>query len=314
MADVSNKKVVVLGGGGFLGSFVAETLVEAGYQVVIFDRRPLEGSKYALETIIGDVMCRQSLASVLKGAWAVYNFTGMSDIDECVRRPVDAVKANVLGNAIVLDACVNAKIARYVYASSLYVYSSLGGIYRSTKQACEALIEDYAKYFELDYTILRYGTVYGPRSDKRNSIFRFVKQAVTEGAIRFSGDGSEVREYIHVKDAAKMSVDILDKSFRNECVMLTGPYPVQIKQLFVLINEIMGGKISIQYNCRRSRLVETHYKLTPYSYTPKAARKLVLGQYLDLGQGMLECVSDMHGITGGKPVDQEVHEGFEATS
>src|SRR5438067_12547352 len=102
----------------------------------------------------------------------------------------------MLATVITLEASRQGGIKRYVYASSIYVYSESGGFYRCSKHAAELYIEEYQRLYHLDYTILRYGTIYGPRADDNNSIRRYLTQALRERQITLSGTGEEVREYM----------------------------------------------------------------------------------------------------------------------
>ena len=65
-----------------------------------------------------------------------------------------------------------------MFASTIYVYSDLGSFYRVSKQACEKIIEEYQREFNISYTILRYGSLYGPRSNKTNGIYNMLFQAL----------------------------------------------------------------------------------------------------------------------------------------
>ena len=69
---------------------------------------------------------------------------------------------------------------------------------------------------------MRYGSLYGDRADERNSIYRLIKQATEEGKVTYHGQGDAVREFIHVRDAARSSVQILDSEFENTNIILTG--------------------------------------------------------------------------------------------
>jgi UDP-glucose 4-epimerase len=288
-------KALVFGGSGFLGSYVVDALFAEGHDVFVFD---VKESKYLEDKgrmKVGDILNPKDVADALQGADIVYNFAAIADLDDCIRQPVDAVRYNILGNTIILDACVKAKVKRFLFASTVYVYSTAGGFYRSTKQACESLIEDYHKYYGLDFTILRYGTPYGPRADARNSVYRILHQALEKGKIEYPGDGSELREYIHASDCARLSIEALDDRYRNERVVLTGHHGIRVSDLFMMVNEILGGNIRIEYssNSKQSKSIEPHYRITPYSYSPKIAKKLVNHYYLDLGQGLLECIEEM---------------------
>ena len=212
----SSKKVLVIGGAGFLGSHIADSLSEQGYMVTIYDIKKSPFLHGDQKEIIGDILNEAALSEAIKGKHIVYNVAGISDIDESHNRPVDTVKYNILANAYILDACVNHKLEKFIFASSAYVYSDSGSFYRISKQASELLIEGYFEKYKLNYVILRYGSLYGERADRRNSIYRMIEDALTNHKIIYGGDGNEKREFIHVKEAANLSVDVLDDKYNNQ--------------------------------------------------------------------------------------------------
>lgn len=285
------KKVVVFGGSGFLGSHVADVLSEAGYKVLIYDLKPSAYLKKGQEMVVGDILDQDKVESALQQAEIAYNFAGIADIEAASQSPLDSVKANILGNAVILEACRKAKIKRFIFASTLYVFSKAGSLYRSTKQSCELLIENYQELFGLDYTILRYGSLYGPRAGEHNIIYRFVKQALTEKKISRYGDGEELREYIHVHDAAQGSVEALSDEFKNQHVIITGNQQMKIRDLLMMIREMLENKISIEYlPLNRNH----HYEITPYTFAPKVGKRLVSRTYLDLSHGLLNVMRDVY--------------------
>lgn len=286
-----NEKVIVFGGSGFLGSHIADVLTEKGYQVALFDIKPSPYLKDGQEMIIGDILDSDFVENAISGCDIVYNLAGIADIDECVQRPIDTIRYNILGNAIVLEASRKAKVKRFIFASSVYVYSQTGSIYKSSKQAAESFIEDYNKLFGLPYTIVRYGSLYGNRADERNSIYRLIKESLIAKKIEYHGSGEEIREYIHVEDAANASVEILSPIYENQHIILTGNQTIKYKDLLNMINEMLGGEIEIIYSNSKS---ETHYQVTPYSFNPKLGKKLVSTYYVDMGQGILNIMSEIY--------------------
>lgn len=286
-----NEKVIVFGGSGFLGSHIADVLTEKGYQVALFDIKPSPYLKDGQEMIIGDILDSDFVENAISGCDIVYNLAGIADIDECVQRPIDTIRYNILGNSIVLEASRKAKVKRFIFASSVYVYSQTGSIYKSSKQAAESFIEDYNKLFGLPYTIVRYGSLYGNRADERNSIYRLIKESLITKKIEYHGSGEEIREYIHVEDAANASVEILSPIYENQHIILTGNQTIKYKDLLNMINEMLGGEIEIIYSNSKS---ETHYQVTPYSFNPKLGKKLVSTYYVDMGQGILNIMSEIY--------------------
>jgi UDP-glucose 4-epimerase len=284
-------KAIVFGGSGFLGSHVSDALTKAGYDVIVFDIKKSPYLQKGQKRVVGNILDRAAVEKAVRGCDVVYNFAGVADIEEAERKPIETVENNILGNTIMLEACRLNKVKRFVFASSLYVYSAAGSFYRSSKQACELIIEDYHKVFGLSYTILRYGSLYGPRADERNYIYEILKQAITEGKITSLGKGEDLREYIHVEDAARYSVEILSKEFENQYVILTGTQPMRRKDLLIMIKEMLGNKIELEFLPTESNL---HYEITPYIFNPKIAKKYVSSYYLDLGQGLLQCLKDVY--------------------
>lgn len=292
MREVNNsqKRVAVIGGSGFLGSHVADALSEAGYHVLILDRYESLWRKSDQEMIIGNIMDLDLLNSVISGCHAVYNFAAIADLDEAITKPVETVEINILGNVNILEACRKYNVERYIYASTVYVNSREGGFYRCSKRAAEQYVEQYQVSYGLNYTILRYGSLYGPRSDNHNGLWRVVKNALETGKVSYNGSAEAMREYIHVADAAKASVVALGDDFCNKHVVLTGQEPMRVMDLLKMLAEILGIPQQVEFiNSEHPG----HYIRTPYAYQPKLGRKYVPPLHVDLGQGLLELIMDI---------------------
>lgn len=284
------KKVVVFGGCGFIGSYVVEELINNGYDVVVAD---LINSKYIDEKYFKrcDILDEKSVNEIVKEADIVYNFAGFANLDDAIANPKKALELNVMGNLNILEACKNNNIKRFVYASSAYAMSDKGSFYGISKLTSEKLTEEYYKKFGLEFTIVRYGSVYGERDFHNNYIYNLLKKAIETKEINHSGDGEEIREYIHVADVAKLAVDIIKSNeFINEHIILTGVERMQRKELFNMINEILGGNLTINLN---SDGYHNHYKTTPYSFLPIRSKKLTANPYIDMGQGLIDCLKDI---------------------
>lgn len=284
--------VIVYGGSGFLGSHVADALTDAGYSVRIFDLAPSPYLRPGQEMIVGDILDPVATKEAAEGCSYVYNFAGLADIDDAKNRPVDTVQLNVLGNMHCLEAARAAGAERFVFASTVYVYSESGSFYRASKQASERLIEVYQERYGIDYTILRYGSLYGRRADARNGIYRLLKQALQDSHIAYSGSAHAMREYIHATDAAKLSVQILAPEYANRHLVLTGQERMAVKNLMQMIAEMIPEKsIELSFN---ENPIPGHYVMTPYGFSPKIGHKLVPSDYVDIGQGLLDVLSELY--------------------
>jgi UDP-glucose 4-epimerase len=287
-------KVIVFGGSGFVGSHLADALTEAGHGVTIFDIQPSPYLQPRQKFIQGDMLDLESVTRAVHGQEILYNFAGLADIDEALARPVDTVRLNILGCVNLLEAARSCGVKRFIFASTVYVYSETGGFYRVSKQACESYIEEYQRRFALNYTILRYGTLYGRRADARNSVHRYLRQALLDRKISVQATGEEMREYIHVEDASRAGVQILDSEFENQNVILTGNHPTRFRDLMLMIREMVGADVQIEMQPPDAGKAGGHYSLTPYTFHPRIGKKLVSHYYLDMGQGLLDCLEEIH--------------------
>ena len=278
-----------------MGSYVADELSERGYEVIVFDRHESPYISKGQKMVVGDILDSEKVAECIKGADYVFSFAGIAGIDYARNNPVATIRTNILGTTLIAEACTLHQVKRFIFASTVYVYSDMAPFYRSSKQACELIIEDYQITYGLNYTILRYGSLYGRRANNFNYIYSIIQQAIEEGKIVRKGDGEEIRDYIHVKDAARCSVDIVSEEFKNQYVIITGNQTIKVRDFLSMIQEMFHGDISVEY------LPESepgHYEITPYSFRPKVARRLIADSYYDLGQGILDIIYEVYSKSG----------------
>jgi len=287
----NQQSVLVIGGSGFMGSHTADKLSDRGFAVTILDREPSPWLREDQQMVIGDTLDLKQLNTVMQSKDIVYHFAGIADIGEATARPFETIQSNVMGTTSVLEAAVANRVKRFVYASTVYVYSPFGSFYRASKQAAETIIEAYAERYSINYTLLRYGSLYGPRSQDWNGLRRWVSQAVLSSKIDYRGIGKERREYIHAEDAAQLSTKILDEKYENMAVTITGTQVLTSCELLSMIEEICGKKLDISYTEEYDS--NYHYLTTPYRYTPKTAKKLIPEEFVDIGQGILDLVEEI---------------------
>ena len=284
-------KVVVIGGSGFMGSHLADVLSDRGFQVTIFDHRDSPWKKDNQQIILGDILDKEAMAIALEGAKYVYHFAGIADIAESKKNPMDTININLIGTMNAVQASLDAKVNRFIMASTMYVYSPYGSFYRASKQACEAMIEVFSQEYDFEYSFLRYGSLYGPRAQKWNGLRGYIEQIIRNGKLEYRGTGEELREYIHVLDAANLSVDILDEKYSNKAITITGHQSMKSDEMIDLIFEIAGREKSVDYKLTNTS--SDHYVRTPYRFTPKIATKLIPDGFYDLGQGILEIIEEV---------------------
>jgi UDP-glucose 4-epimerase len=172
---------------------VADQLSDAERSVRICDRIPSPWLKKGQSQIIGDLLGEDLLSEAIKIVSVVFNFPALADINEALTRLLDTIRVNVLGNALALELSRKHAVDRFILASSGYVYSREGGFYRFSKQAAEQYVEEFQRVYGLAFTILWYGSLYGPRSDQSNGLYRIVRSALRDGCVSYRGSTEAVR-------------------------------------------------------------------------------------------------------------------------
>jgi len=287
-------KIAVFGGSGFLGMYLVGELLKRNHEVYVYDKKKSDNSFSSAVYYEADILERENIIDIIAANRfdIVYNLAGFANLDQAIKFPYLTLQLNVLGNINVLDGCVKAGVRRFVYASSAYAMSNKGSFYGISKLTSEKIVEEYATRYNLAFTILRYGSVYSEMSFNNNYIYNLIETAIKTKKIEHGGDGSEIREYIHASDAAKLSVDVIESNeFENEHVIFTGTEKMKRIELFQLINEILGDKITITLD---KGIYHNHYRFSPYSYSPTLSRKMVANPHIDMGQGILECIKAVY--------------------
>ena len=282
------KKVIIFGGSGFLGSHVADKLTDNGFEVTICDQQKSKYINKNQKFLECNILDLDEVKKAIKGSDIVYNFAALADLNIAIKKPLETIQINVLGNTNILEACKIFSIERFVYASTVYVYGTEGGFYRCSKKAAEEYVKEYSKNYDLDYTILQYGSLYGPRSDISNGLHRIVETAIKTGYLKYDGNPNSRRSYIHVDDAAQWSVDILTKDYINQSIILTGQEPMKVIDMLKTLSEIMSlPEEKIKFS---SQVQEGHYIMTPYSLSKDIGKKYIPSTHIDLGQGLLQLI------------------------
>lgn len=287
------KNILITGGSGFIGSHVADIFSDSGHNVVIFDIRESPYIKPGQEFVSGDILDASALNKATKGIDVVFHFAALADIDIAEGKPYDAMNINIMGTVNVLEAARKFGVEKIVFASSIYVCSRTGSFYKVSKHAGELIVEEYSNQYNLKYNILRFGTLYGPRSDHHNSVYRFLKSALEDKKICIKSEGKEIREYIHVIDAARICLKIVEDEIDNETLILTGHHRMRVSELLDMINEVMNNSIDIEYNVIGDKASGSHYNGTPYSYIPRMGKKIITNTYCDLGQSLVEILHEI---------------------
>ena len=289
-------KVLVTGGSGFLGHHIVKELCSRGIETVVYDTVESNYINDYLNTgllhfVKGDIRDISTLDSAMEGCDTVFHTAAIANIDDTIKRPIDTMDINVMGTVNCLEAARNQNVERFVYASSVYVAGNRGSFYRVSKQTGESLCKTYSEEFNLNYTTIRYGSLYGREPNHWNFLYTVLKKLLTEKEFTYYASPDAMREYIHINDAARESVNIAQSSeFRNKAVMITGHQKMSMKEFFDMIQEILGETLKINYVNDDKH---NHYKITPYSFEPDMPLRINLSTYIDISEGVLDCAKEV---------------------
>ena len=284
--SVNNKKILIFGSSGFLGQHLV-SLLKKDNEIIQFDINSSEDSICDSNFIQGSILDTELVLTAAKDVDIVYHFAAMTDLDIVNNNPAKAIEVNIAGTSNILDACIKEKVERFIFSSSVYVYSQFGGVYKSTKQACELLIEDFDKMHGLNYTILQLGSVYGPGAKQTNLISRLIKEALTTDQFQHSGSGVEERQYIFVKDVVNALINIANSQYKNKKVILLGSESVRISQLMEMISSQLEKDI---YKIFKKDGYGIHYKSSPFQTEPDGAIYYKIKSPTPLKDGLRETI------------------------
>lgn len=240
-------RIAVTGGCGFIGSHVVDHLIRDHHQVAVLDVRE-RWLNPAVDYRHADIFDGSALAATLSGADAVFHLAGAADVNEVAADPLRAVRLNVEGTTRVLEAAREARVARFVLASTVWVYGaavgggdltedapidvrSPGHVYVATKLAAELLVHSYREMYGQHFTILRYGIPYGPRMRGALVIARFVQAALSGQPITIAGTGEQQRNYVYVEDLADAHVRALAPAAADQTLALEGGTPISVREI-----------------------------------------------------------------------------------
>ena len=286
---MKNKKILVFGSSGFLGKHLVKSLVKHN-EVIEFDTITPK-DKYKNTTFIkGSILDKTLVSEAMKGVDIVYHFAAMTDLDTVNKNPASAIEINIAGTSNILDSCIEEKIQRLIFSSSVYVYSKTGGIYKSTKQACELLIKDYDKMHGLNYTILQLGSVYGPNSTKKNLITKLITESIVNGEMEHYGTGNEVRQYIYIQDVVNAAIESLNNKYNKQKVILIGIESISISNLMDKIISLLGKDIKKIFSVNKYNI---HYKTSPFDASFDSAILFDIESPTSLDKGLSRTISSI---------------------
>ena len=280
------------GGNGFLGHYIVRELSNRGIETIIYDISKSNFNDDIIKTgllyfIEGDVLDISRLEFAMQGCDTVFHTAAIANIDDTVNQPIKTMEINVLGTVNCLEAARKHNVNRFIYASSVYVAGNRGSFYRISKQTGESLCKTYFNEFNLNYSIIRYGSLYGREANNWNFLYSVCKELLINKEFNYFTSSNAVREFIHINDASRETINIAQNDeYINKAVLITGHQKMTMREFFDMIQEILGYPIKINFLTNN----KSHYEITPYSFEADVPVRINLPSYIDIYEGVLDCL------------------------
>ena len=280
-------RIIITGGAGFLGSHIAEEAIKKKYRVVIVDKvinHKIQNKNISyIKTDIGD---EKKLIKIIKKNDIIYHLAAISDINQASLNSVKTVNDNILATVKLLEICRIKKIKKFIFGSSIYVHSSIGGYYRISKKSSELFVEEISKNSGFKFVILRFGSVYGPRQSLKNNISKIIHTALAKKRLVYSGSKKSIRKFVYIKDVAKISLKIINNQYDNKIILIEGKKIISLIKVLKIIKKKLKLKGKIMFE----DIKDNHYTKTPYSYKEIKEQKLYVKRNIEIEEGINELL------------------------
>jgi len=226
---------LVTGAAGFIGSNLVDYLLKQGHNVVCIDNESANNEKFYWNdkawNIKADITDYKTMKNAFTDVDYVFHLAAESRLQPAIENPIEAVQKNCVGTATILQCAREAGVKRFVYSSTSSAYGNNPypnvetqpddclNPYSASKAAGEKFCKMYYDLYGLETVVLRYFNVFGERSPARGQyapvIGIFERQSEAGESLTLVGDGSQKRDFIHVKDVARANYIAATASLDN---------------------------------------------------------------------------------------------------
>jgi UDP-glucose 4-epimerase len=262
----NDRRVLVTGGCGFIGVNLVRTLVAQGARVRVVDDlstgdlTSLADVRGAVEFVEGDVRDRETMRAVCAGQEVVFHLAAQPGVIPSVEDPRRDYEVNAAGTFETLLAAKEAGVSSFVYASSNAAVGEFTpgadesqpprplSPYGASKLTGEAYCAAFAASYGLRTASLRFANAYGPYSTHKQSVIaRFIRRILADEPLTVFGDGTQIRDFIHVDDLCRALLLATDRSPPGEVFHIASGRPTTVLELVQLFKEVVGRELPVVF-------------------------------------------------------------------
>ncbi len=265
---MNDKKILITGGLGFIGSYIADELID-GNEVLIIDNKStgkvenLQNINHENLTLIEKDLNDADLDDILTDVDYVFHLAAMASVPLSIENPSECIENNMDATIKLINACKNNNVKKIIFSSSSSVYGDNTNIplkeseyplpkspYAASKASGELFLKTYYEAYGLNYISLRYFNVFGPKQDKNSQYAAVIPNFITallegEQPIIY-GDGEQTRDFIYIRDVVNANIKAAESDY-NGIINVASGEKTTINELYKIISETLGSDIEPKY-------------------------------------------------------------------
>jgi len=290
---MKNKKILITGGAGFIGSHIANELINDN-EITIIDNlstgniKNLNDPEHDNLEFIHEDLCKTNLGDITSRTDYIFHLAAMASVPLSVEKPVECNEINVNTTVKLLKSAVDNDVKKIVFSSSSAVYGQNTNMplketepfmptspYAASKANCEVYLKSFYESYGLNYTALRYFNVFGPKQDKNSHYAavmpNFISSLLEGKPAEIYGDGEQTRDFVYVGDVVKANINAC-KSNYNGAVNVASGKKITINRLYEIIRDTLGSELEPKY--LPERLGDVRHSLADVSNMEKINLKI----------------------------------------
>ncbi|WP_299525830.1 GDP-mannose 4,6-dehydratase [uncultured Methanobrevibacter sp.] len=295
---MKNKKIIITGGLGFIGSHIVDELIEDNYITIIDNMSSgkvenLKNPYHENLTIIKEDLNTVNLNELIIDTDYIFHLAAMANVPLSVNNPLKCHENNVNSTIKLLNVAKEENVKKIIFSSSSAVYGNNTNTplketelmnptspYAASKATCELYLQSFKESYGLNSIALRYFNVFGPKQDKHSQyaavIPNFINAILNNKQATIYGDGQQTRDFIFVKEVAKANIAAAKSNYCGSINIATGK-EITINKLYELIANSLNCDLKPKYLDERKgdikhsianidKMSKINFKINPHNF------------------------------------------------